>query len=188
MTRSLPDGFIFMKVGNHAGERFEEILRRKRREIEVAGRSFWGYGGMTLHPIQRVQPFARLRVQEQGLVYLVMEQMDSTAEPDILPAQQFSSDGLTWQPLPDGVVVTGSRYALILDEISPGDLVFPQNEYEVAVGTSRGRLASEYLRGRVDKGCFIRRRGEPPPAGPHRIETKVEYTAKLTEPYGVLLR
>ena len=50
------DTIVFMKVGRHAGETFEEILERKQREYERAGRIFWGYGGGTMHPTQKVQP------------------------------------------------------------------------------------------------------------------------------------
>jgi hypothetical protein len=188
MTQSLPDGFIFMKVGDHAGESFEEILYRKRREIEVAGRSFWGYGGTTLHPIHSVQPFARLRVKEAGGVYLVMEPMQSKAMPSVLPAQEFSVDAIKWEPIPDGISVTGSRYALVLDEIQAGDLVFPTNEYEVAIGRSQGREASQYLRGHVDKGCFVRRRGVIVTTPGDSSQRKIGFTAKLADPYAVLLR
>src|SRR5260370_36832375 len=112
-----PDKVLLMKVGNHAGEKWEQILERKRREFEKTGRTFWGYGGNTCHPISIVQPFARLAVKEQGGILLVMEPIDSRAEPDIVPAKEYSRDGVTWRPIPTGIQVTGSTYALILDEI-----------------------------------------------------------------------
>jgi hypothetical protein len=52
-------GVLYMKVGTHAGESLEDILRRKTREIEEAGYALWGYGGNTCHPLTMVQPFAR---------------------------------------------------------------------------------------------------------------------------------
>ena len=48
MNESVPDAFIFMKVGNHASENFDAILERKNRERERAGCIFWGYSGACL--------------------------------------------------------------------------------------------------------------------------------------------
>jgi hypothetical protein len=83
-----------------------------------------------------VQPFARLSVREQGKVLLVMEYIDSKAKPEILPAKQYSRDGIHWEPIPRGVKVTGSRFALVLDEILPGDLDIQLASYEVGIGPS----------------------------------------------------
>ena len=41
-------GVLFMKVGTHAQEKLEEIIRRKSREIEETGYGMWGYGGKHL--------------------------------------------------------------------------------------------------------------------------------------------
>ena len=122
MNDQLPEAFIFMRVGNHAGESFESILERKQREFEDAGKIFWGYGGTTLHPLRHVQPFARLWIPQQGSVRIVMEPIDSKADPDILPANEYSAAGVNWEPIPSGIEVTGSRYAIVLDEIMPGQL------------------------------------------------------------------
>jgi len=182
---SAPEAFVFMKVGDHAGESFEQILERKRREIEIAGRSFWGYGGATCHPLQQVQPFVRTRLANGSRVGLLMEAIHSTADPDVHPATEFSADGINWEPIPDGIVVTGSRYALVLEDLSPGDLDFHMDQYEVAVGPSRGTAAADYLRGRVDKGCLVRREGGTVTAGPVR---KISFTATLADPFAVMLR
>ena len=37
------DGLLYMKVGTHAQESLEDILRRKTKEIESKGYAFWGY-------------------------------------------------------------------------------------------------------------------------------------------------
>ena len=42
------DAVLFMKVGTHAEERLEDILKRKQREIDEAGYAMWGYGGQHL--------------------------------------------------------------------------------------------------------------------------------------------
>ena len=147
MKKHLPQAFIFMKVGNHAGETFETILERKRLELTEAGRMFWGYGGTTLHPIRHVQPFARLWVQNAGSIQMIMEPIDSRADPDVLAANEYSTDGIEWEPLPSGIVVTGSRYAIVLDEISPGQLNLDLGNFEVGIGPSRGRNAADYVKG-----------------------------------------
>lgn len=187
MESALPQAFIFMRVGNHAGESFESILERKRQELQQAGRIFWGYGGSTLHPVRHVQPFARLWVQHAGPIQLVMEPIDSRADPDILPASEFSIDAIEWQPLPSGIVVTGSRYALVLDEIRPGELDLDLRQFEVGVGPSRGKNAAEYVQGRVDKGCFVAATSHRAGRGPSNVR-RIGWYGRLVEPYGVMLR
>lgn len=184
MESQLPEAFIFMRVGKHAGEDFESILERKQRELDRAGKIFWGYGGTTLHPVKHVQPFAKLWVQQAGSIQIIMEPIDSHADPDILPAQEYSIDGIDWEPLPSGIVVTGSRYAVVLDEIKPGQLDLDLGQFEVGVGPSRGRNAAEYIRGRVDKGCFVASEVPDPTA---KIR-KIGFQARLIDPYAVMLR
>lgn len=182
------DMMVFMKVGDHARESWEQILERKRREFDVAGQIFWGYGGGACHPINQVQPFARIAIQEQGGIALVMEPIRSNAEPDIVPATEFSRDGIAWEPLPEGVSVLGSRYAFVLDEIRPGDLDLNLTEYEVGVGPSRGKAAEDYLMGRTDKGCLIRSAKPRIDVGRNNIIRKVQFQAALKDPFAVLLR
>lgn len=188
MENQMPQAFIFMRVGNHAGESFDSILERKRREFEDSGQIFWGYGGTTLHPIRHVQPFAKLRVQEGGSINIVMEYINSKADPDVIPASEFSVDGIKWEPIPPGIRVTGSRYAIVLDEIKPGDLDLDLAKYQVGIGPSRGRNAAGYVRGRVDKGCFIA--ADSADGNPDTQErlVKVQFQARLLEPYAVMLR
>ena len=182
----LPRNLIFMKVGNHAGESFEQILERKNQEFRDAGRIFWGYGGSACHPLQQVQPFAKLSIREEGQILLVMEFVDSKADPEIVPATEYSADGITWNPVPDGIRVTGSRYALVLSEIRPGELILPADDYEVGIGPSRGKTAAEYLKGRVDKGCFSLHHEVSQSTSVSR--KKISYIAELLDPYAVVLR
>ena len=188
MENQLPQAFVFMRVGNHAGESFESILRRKQRELEDAGKIFWGYGGTTLHPIHHVQPFARLWVQQEGSIQVVMEQIDSRANPEVLPASEFSTDGINWERMPDGVNVTGSRYAIVLDEIVPGKLELDLSRFQVGIGPSRGRNAAEYVRGRVDKGCFVEAPSASEASDTHQKPRLIQFQARLLEPYAVILR
>jgi hypothetical protein len=185
-----PDRFLFMKVGNHANESWNQILERKRKEYETTGHIFWGYGGTTCHPLGVVQPFARLSIREQGGIALVMEAITSRADPDIVPAKEFSRDGIAWEPIPDGISVTGSRYALVLDEIKPGDLAIQLNEFEVALGPSAGKAAETYITGHIDKRCFIRSK-QPREVNDEKkasVVRRIGFTAELKEPFGVLLR
>jgi hypothetical protein len=177
---------VFMKVGRHAGEDFEEILARKREEYERAGMIFWGYGGGTMHPIQRVQPFARMKIEEGSGLVLVMKSIISRHPDTSVFAREYSKDGVNWQSIPEGVRVRGSRYALVLDEVLPGDLEIDFAQYRVGVGPSAGRVASDYVQGRVDKAC-LERADSPPPGSEPRI-IKTEFMAKLKEPYAVVLR
>jgi broad specificity phosphatase PhoE len=71
------DNFIFMKVGRHAGEDFDEIIARKREEFERVGATWWGYGGSTLHPTKRVRPFARHVIEHGGGLVVVMQSIVS---------------------------------------------------------------------------------------------------------------
>jgi len=175
-----------MKVGQHAGENFEDILQRKKEEYEAAGMIFWGYGGTTLHPTKTVQPFMRTYEKKNG-IFLMMQIVKSNADPDIIPAKEYSSNGVDWEPIPDGINVYGSRYALVLDNIEPGELDLKISHYKVGYGLSEGKLAHEYLKGRVDKGCFSK--AEKPLYEPDAKDVKkISYQAKIKNPYAVFLR
>jgi hypothetical protein len=182
-----PEAFIFMKVGNHASENFDAILERKNRERGQAGRIFWGYGGTACHPLMQVQPFARRYVKEQGCIYLLMEPIDSKADPDIDLAREYSGDGATWHPLPEGISVIGSKYALVLDQIEPANIEINLEKYVVGIGHSCGKNASEYLRGRIDKGCLTAASASSFSLVPP-LKKSIKFSAKLMEPYAVLLR
>lgn len=182
-----PEAFIFMKVGNHAGETWDQILERKTREHRDTGMTLWGYGGTTCHPIHQVQPFAKRHVERRGGIYLCMEPINSNADPDLFPAREYSRDGIVWEPIPDGISVTGSRYALILDEITPEDLEVHLEEYQVGAGRSRGKPACDYVQGRVDKGCFELSAKAYVPDREVKPR-KIQYSARLIEPFAVLLR
>lgn len=183
------DAFIFMKVGDHANETWDTILERKNREYREAGMIFWGYGGTACHPLTQVQPFVRDQSRNGSPVHLLMEPIDSDADPDVLPATEYSADGVEWKPIPKGVSVTGSRYAMVLDEILPGELDLDADEFAVGIGPSRGKRASKYLQGRVDKACLERRSSMVEGVGkrPERVHA-VRYRARLIEPYAVLLK
>jgi len=179
-----PENFMFMKVGNHAGEDFESIIKRKMDEFHKTGMIFWGYGGNTCHPLTQVRPFVKSVVEKGGMVHLLMEPIDSRAEPDLLPATEYSDDGLIWKPIPKGIRVVGSRYAVVLGEIKPSDFELPLGNYHVGIGRSRGYPADKYIKGRVDKACLslaeVRRDAE------HIVQ--IGFTAEIIDPYAVMVR
>ena len=48
-----------MKIGYHAYEKIDDIIKRKLKEEEEAGMVFWGYGGSFCHPINQIRPFIK---------------------------------------------------------------------------------------------------------------------------------
>lgn len=181
-----PDAFIFMKVGNHAGESFENILRRKNEEYKKTGKIFWGYGGTACHPITQVQPFVSLYEKNDGSVYVLMQEIDSRAEPLIAPAKQFSTDGINWENIPEGISVTGSRYALVLDEIQSTDFDIDSQSYEIGAGPSVGKNAADYMRGHIDKACLVKTNNFD--ESKLQNNKRIKLAAKLIHPYAVLLK
>lgn len=179
-------GLLFMKVGTHAQEELDEIIERKRKEIEDTGYSLWGYGGNTCHPLTMVQPFARDFIEREGVIYLCMHRMTSRhfAMPD--RARELSEDGVKWREIPQSINVRGSRFALAITELESVDFELPLAQTEVAVGISRGKPGDRYISGRVDKGC-LRVLEAPLPDEPPK-EIHIGLAAILVEPYAVLLR
>ena len=178
-------GVIFMKVGNHAQETLDDIVRRKRKELDDAGVIYWGYGGSTCHPLTVVKPYADRLERAGHVIHLLMEPMDSKhfAEPAL--AEEYSDDGVKWKPIPRGVHVRGSRYALVLDSFDEQTLDLDLSQLRVAIGACQGRPASEYVKGRVDKGCFV----VDPSLRPADLPPKhIGLIASVRSPYAVLLR
>jgi len=179
-------GLVFMKVGTHAREPLPEIIARKRQEIDDAGHALWGYGGNTCHPLTSVQPFARDFIQHDGVIYLVMQPMESKhfAIPD--RAQELSANGVDWEEVPPAINVRGSRYALAIDSLDEAAFELPLGQTRVAVGNNLGRRGDRYIKGRVDKAC-LEVVGDPADSEEAQ-PVRIGLVARLTEPYAVLLR
>lgn len=182
-------GILFMKVGTHAQEELSDIVERKKQEIAQAGFSMWGYGGNTCHPTTMVQPFAReyAKVSAEP-IQLCMQPMSSRHFAEQLRAEEYSVDGLSWQEIPSAINVLGSRFALCISTLNEVDQDLPLDRTRVAVGTSKGKVGSEYVRGRVDKACLEVRDDESEGAeGPSAV-SRIALMAELVEPYAVFLR
>jgi len=177
---------LYMKVGTHAQEPLEEIIKRKTREIEEAGYAMWGYGGSTCHPRSMVQPFAKSFEQSGGKIFLCMQEMVSNHMADQVRADECSVDGLNWREIPPQIRVLGSRYALCIKNLHREEFGLPLPATRVALGNSSGVIGSRYIRGRVDKACLevIAEQTEV-----QDIESiPISLVAELVDPYAVFLR
>ncbi|CAD7719756.1 hypothetical protein LMG31886_00510 [Xanthomonas hydrangeae] len=179
---------IFMKIGIHAREPLETIIERKLKEIEDEGMAFWGYGGSTCHPTSMVQPFAATQAEKGKPIYLVMEKMQSNHFAEPVRSEEYSVDGKTWQPVPAGIHVLGSRYALAIKDLRQADLTLPLARAHVAQGPSQGRPGNIYVSGRVDKACLELDDNVNVPAAPDEKITPIGLVAELCNPYAVFLR
>ena len=179
-------GFVYMKVGTHAKEPLEDIIKRKRQEIDDAGYALWGYGGNTCHPLTMVQPFARDFEQRDGVIYLCMHRMDSRHFAVSQRATDFSVDGVEWEEIPKGINVIGSRFALKIAELHQDDFKVPLEQTKVAIGPQSGRRGDKYLRARVDKAC-LEVAGNPEEEGSENI-AQIDLVGRLADPYAVFVR
>jgi hypothetical protein len=182
------DGILFMKVGTHAQEGLDAIIARKTKEIEDAGFGMWGYGGNTCHPTSMVQPFAEQFASNGRAIRLLMQPMESRHFANPACAAQYSADGRTWQDIPDGINVLGSRWALIISSLEQQKFVLPLNQTRVPVGPSQGKLGSRYIRGQADKACLefldVAERSNEEDVR----EVDIGLVAELRAPYAVFLR
>ncbi|MGH9915867.1 MAG: hypothetical protein ACRD63_11345 [Pyrinomonadaceae bacterium] len=175
---------LYMKVGTHAQEPLADIIARKRAEIENAGFAMWGYGGNTCHPTTMVQPFARTHETTSRPILLCMQPMESKHFAEPLRAEQFSSDGISWKFIHESINVLGSRYALCIKTLKQVDASLCLGSTRVALGNSKGKLGSSYVKGRVDKACL-----EVIEHGSDDAEVRpIKLVAELVQPYAVFLR
>jgi hypothetical protein len=181
-------GLLFMKVGTHANEPLDEIVARKRAEIDDAGFALWGYGGNTCHPTTMVQPFAHDFEVRGSTIYLCMQPMVSNHFAVTERAVEYSTDGVDWEAIPLPINVVGSRYALAIDDLHVEEFVLPLAHTKVAVGNSMGRRGDKYIAGRVDKACL--EVIEAPPDDPNEEGRSVEIglVARVVDPYAVFVR
>ncbi len=177
------DAILFMKVGTHANEPLDSIIERKRREIEHAGLSMWGYGGNTCHPLTMVQPFVAAHVSRHRPIRLCMQPMNSRHFADQIRAEEYSVDGVQWEAIPDAIDVLGSRYALCIRDLQAVDTRLALQDTRVAVGNSRGRSGDAYISGHVDKACL-----EVVGDGDEGDSVPIGLVAELVAPYAVFLR
>lgn len=180
-------GVLYMKVGTHANEPLEAIIARKTKEIEDEGVAFWGYGGSSCNPGTIVQPFGRSFEQRGEVIYLVMQPIDSRHFAETVRAEEFSIDGINWKPIPPGINVTGSRYAVVIKNLRKEEFDLPLDRTKVALGNSTGATGSKYIRGHVDKAC-LEIIGESSAEGEHTQPVRIGLVAQIVQPYAVHVR
>ncbi len=182
-------GVLYMKVGTHADEPLSAIVERKRREIEDAGYALWGYGGNTCHPTTMVQPFARDYEVRGQTIHLVMQPMQSNHFAVTARAEEMSSDGVSWQPIPEPIAVVGSRFALAIRDLRETELELPLGHTRVAAGLKRGRRGDHYIKGRVDKAVLeiVDDDLDLPDADEAAVK-QIGLVAELVAPYAVFVR
>lgn len=182
------EGFLYMKVGTHAQESLDEIIARKRKEIEDAGYALWGYGGNTCHPTSMVQPFARDFQRRFGTIYLCMEPMNSKHSAPPVRADEYSIDGVEWKKIPPPINVRGSRYALAIRNLRREHFNLSLACTKVAIGNSMGTVGSQYIAGRVDKACLEALADPNTKAVGDQSIVHIELVAELASPYAVFVR
>ena len=179
---------FYMKVGNHASEPLDVIFERKVKEIADEGIAFWGYGGSTCHPTNVVQPFAKSCEAEGGTIYLCMEPMESKHFALSVRAEEFSIDGFSWQPIPAGIKVTGSRYAVVIKSLREEKFALPLIDTQVVIGNSKGTVGSKYIKGRVDKACLEITESRPRNGSKEIHARPIGLVAEMVKPYAVFVR
>ncbi len=181
-------GVLYMKVGTHANEPLETIIERKQAEIDAAGFALWGYGGNTCHPTTMVQPFARDFEVRGEAIHLVMHPMVSNHFAVTARAEEMSTDGQDWAPIPDAINVLGSRYALPIAALQPVEFALPLAQTRVAIGNSRGRPGNEYIQGRVDKAVLEVVDEPADDEAADRPAEEIGLVAELVKPFAVFVR
>ena len=144
---------IFMKYGVHASEDVDGIINRKLKEIEDTGKMFWGYGGTVCHPLNQVKPFLNENKAKGEKTYLVLSYTKSNFNNKPNKSELYSMDKIEWNKIPDGINVLGSKYALICKSFKKVKHSINLEDYNIAIGPSTGKKMSQYIKGRIDKGC-----------------------------------
>lgn len=175
---------VFMKFGYHALENEKDIVCRKREEFKRGGKIFWGYGGTLCHPINQVRPFVIKMLSEGIKVYLAMSFTKSKPQMTGEECKMFSVDNKNWEDVPSGIKVTGSKYAIVCSQLQDCYIRLNLDSYQVAIGPSKGKVASQYIGFRVDKGCLQKLDYD----GISHHEVSIQLVAEIVEPYAVILK
>jgi hypothetical protein len=101
-------------------------------------------------------------------------------------AKEFSPDGKNYYPIPKGVNVLGSRYALVVNTLDPIEGALSLSDTVVGIGNKEGLSGDKYIRGHVDKACLVYSPGSGLPE--RKTEIALCLSAELAEPYAVVLR
>ena len=114
-------GIIISVVGTHAGESLQRIFKRKKKEIEKAGYTYWLYKSHSAKPntVQKLAKFGKNNLDCYFISASARSGSRPTKEQGI--SKYFSVDGNQWQKIPRDILVTGSSksaFALVLKEVN----------------------------------------------------------------------
>ncbi len=102
-------------------------------------------------------------------------------------AEEYSVDGVAWQPIHAAINVLGSRYALAIRQLRKEEFDLPLAKTKVALGNSMGSNGDRYIAGRVDKACLeITEEIDPHSVVEPRVHIGV--VAEIVKPYAVYVR
>ena len=174
---------IYMKYGYHALEAENEIIKRKIKEFQDENLMYWGYGGSACDPIKQVQPYLEHVNSIGKKAYLIMSFTKSkpTMEGDV--SKEYSIDDIKWERFSKNIKVTGSKHAIVCGELKETNFDINLSNYSVAWGPSKGKNASDYIKGQSDKGCLIQSIQND-----KQNMVKIKLLAEIIKPYAVKVR
>jgi hypothetical protein len=185
MSIKHPHNIIFMIAGPHSGFSLEHIFSVKKAEESVHGSFFWGYAGTLCHP-HKVNAFVQ-NCLASGMASpkILLAATPSKYTSAVGRLLKYSIDDSAYAPLPQDVVLTGCKYAVVGKNIMEANCEVDLNKYEIATGDKEGKPLGEYIRYRVNKGCARLRKVY---ANESPRFAKIAYVADMVEPYCVFLR
>ena len=127
-----------------------------------------------------MQPFCKAN----NKVYLLLTPTHSELNSNPKRAESFSIDKYTWLNFNSKINVYGSKYALIIKNLQKCNFEIDLKDYEIAIGKSKGKNLSEYLRGRVDKACAIKNIKDKN----YSKKVKIIMIAELVSPYSIFVK
>lgn len=185
MSKEQYKNIIIMKYGVHASESIESIIKRKLEEIQVCQKMYWGYGGVLCHPLNQVQPFLKENLSKGEKTYLLLTQTPSQLNNTPSMATDYSIDKVQWQPIPNGIKVLGSKYAIVCKSIEQCNFSIDLANYVIPIGNSKGKILSNYIRGHVDKACGRYNNNLP---NQDSQLVNISLCAEIDYPYSVFLK
>jgi len=143
---------VFMKVGSHGDEKFQEIIRRKKREEHLSGFMLWGYAGNLLDAFD-LSLYLKTNWQRGKRIFIAMSETKSPFRNYPIRSKSFSIDKHIWYQLPKNVYTYGCDKAIICKGLEHVKIKIDLAAFSVSVGPSKGKNLSEYIKYRTDKAC-----------------------------------
>lgn len=179
---ALSDYIIIMKYAQIEGTANDSVILDKAADLLSTGSFMWGYNGTVCNPEKQVAPLIDHAVSHNQDVFLVLARTKTTCKPGRSFATKRSRDGREWEPMPEGVRASGSRFALSCDSLTIQESIINLADYKVALGPNAGRPLSAYLHGRNTKACAVKSSIRQPEFLPFAIQA----FARVTDAYYLL--